>query len=852
MRSGSRRTVRLAAIPAVALVLLLLPGPIAGTPAPAAPRGDPAMGHDVVSAGIVPAVADVPPVPAAASPPRAATPSADPPAFEWATAQIFYGPGDPESLLFGEGSAMVADDRLQNTTTFGGLATGGLSNITLVYNNGTLGYWWYATGNGSPSARANASFASDDARDEAVLFGGLTALPVRTVAQDTWVYSVVNESWTNVSGATAPPARENAAFAIDEDAGVGLLVGGIDPSYSAGGSSGTVLWNDSWILNLSTDQWSPLSVTGGPGPLYGSGLVFDPTLGAFLLFGGCDESHCVNTVWSYVPGSTHWSRLSPGGTAPGGRGSASWVWDPADNVTLLYGGFQPGPDGPVPLGDTFLLDANATDWSTVPGLDGPPPLFGAASAFSDYPGCVGMWVQGGSPATEGIVYNVSLLQSLSAPERNCFGPYGGGTNNPPPPCANATAQLSVKVVDALSGAPLAGADVGMSGSCGTSHGVTDIDGLVNLSEPAPDLVTVSVSRPGYHSAQLAVTFTGAIGETTFVALDPDPSLHARVLGVGPDGTAPLANASVVLDHGIVLGVSDADGWMNATDLPAGPGATEIEADRPGFSEGTATVTVPYTGVVFANLTLYQYGPLDVEVRDALSGRGLAGAMLTVSYVEPIGANVTNVLTSAAGWWNSTGLAGNYSLSAITPGYYRNGTAAPVYHGWVDPTVAVVNLTPIYGADVSVHVRDNVTGAGIPNATVAFGAIVTLSSGPGGWANATNLEPAGLLRIDARATGYYPNATTVTIGPYVTLPDVELRLQPAPPCTLGAPCPASNSTGGGTPFSLLPPPGPWRTALLAGPLILLAATALLLLWPGRTGALPRSGAAAGRPLPGRGL
>ena len=717
---------------------------------------------------------------------------------------------------------MAVDDRFNNTVSFGGRALDGLSAITLVYDNASNGTWWYAGSPVSPSARANASFASYSPGGLAVLFGGLGNLSNLRTLNDTWAYYFGNETWVNVSQAIAPPARENAAFAIDPVAGVGLLVGGIDPRFSSGGTTGTILWNDSWELNLTTMRWTPLSLGGSPPALYGSSMVWDPVVHEFVLFGGCDTARCSDSVWTYSPGSSQWSHPTVGGVDPGGRGSAAFVWDPVDNVSVLYGGFAPGAAGPAALGGTYSLDPTLTGWSVVGSVGGPPPTYGAASAFSDYPGCVGMWVQGGSPALDGVITNDSLLEPVSSLRPNCFTPFGGGTGNgPPPACSNVSAHVSIQVRDAFTGAGLTGADVVVSGGCGTSHGTTRAAGFVNLTEAAPDVLTVTADRIGYHGGTITTAYTGAAGEIVYLNLYPFPALSARVFGSTAQGTFPLADAAVSVGGALIVGSSDSLGWVNATSIPSNGSTVTVGATAPDFSAARSTVPLPYTGVVEVNLTLLAYGSLDLRVRDNWTAQPIGGATLSLTFLDPLGANTTVVRTDSSGWFNSSLEAGNYTVDAGAPGYFSNGTAGGFYHGWVVPTVLVVNLSKVYGADVDVHLLNAATGNPVAQGRVTFGGALSVYSDTRGWANATNLQPEGLLRILVSAWGFYPNTTTVTIAPYVILRDVMVALHPAPPCSPYADCSLLNASAPPPALSLLPPPGAVRTVLLGAPLALAA-------------------------------
>ncbi len=783
-----------------------------------------------------------PPPPSAVPPRSIAGPGpalAAEPTYSWSTAQIYYSPGDPAGLLFGEGAVMAVDDRVQNTVSFGGWAMDGLSDYTLVYDNASNGTWWYAGSPTSPLARANASFASFAPADEAVLFGGLANLSSERTLNDTWAYHFDTETWVNVSSRAAPPARESAAFAIDPADGLGILFGGISPRYAVGNSTGSLLWNDTWLLNLSTFTWTSASIGNGPPAEFGGSLVWDPVADEFLLFGGCSASRCTDGVWTYTPGSARWGHPALGGSPPSARGSAAFVWDPLDNVALLFGGLAPGPDGPVALGGTYLLDVSLGDWSTILSTGGPPPTYGAASAFSDYPGCVGMWVQGGSSAPTGIVYNVSVLEPTSSLIPNCFTPFGGGTGGgPPAACSNVSAHLTVQVRDALTGDGLVGADLDVSGSCGLRHAVSGAGGFVNITEPAPDLLTITASRVGYHSATVSATYTGLPGAVERIDLAPLPTLTVRVFGRTAQGVAPLEGASVTVGGTIVLGTSSADGWVNGSAAGWTGGNVTISASAPGFSVSSVSEPLPYSGVAFANLTLQAFGALAIHVVDNATHLGVPGATINLTFVDPVGANTTVELTDPFGWFNTSLSAGNYSATVAAPGYFSNGTSRPFFHPWIDPTPIEVELARSYGANVAVQVLSAASGRPIANATVSFGGGLSLRSNPAGWANGTNLGPPGLLRISVSAWGYYPNFTTVRVGAYLTLADVPIELTPAPPCSPFADCPAVN--GSAPPgLTLLPPPGLTRTVVLSVPLGLAVAGLAALV-------LPRLRAAGRRP------
>ena len=204
---------------------------------------------------------------------------------------IHPSPTDPTSATFGAGFAFDANG--STGVLFGGEFGSTLENSSCVLarNAGTWKCW--ADGLGvpypAPSPRDNFSFATDTTTDTGVLFGGLINASTPTLDSSTWTLNFTqaasgNEgaAWINVTHAVAPPAREDAAFAIDPTLDVGLLAGGWNPDYQG---SGPITFQDVWEINLTTYNWTRLPVTL-PEAVGGAALAWDLAVGSLVLFGG--------------------------------------------------------------------------------------------------------------------------------------------------------------------------------------------------------------------------------------------------------------------------------------------------------------------------------------------------------------------------------------------------------------------------------------------------------------------------------------------------------------------------------------------------------------------------------------
>lgn len=177
--------------------------------------------------------------------------------------------------------------------------------------------WTNMTGNVSPPARGDASFAYDEAAGYFVLFGGINGCPTNggyceRVLGDTWAYAP-GSGWRELCSGNAtaprcgsePSAREGAAMAYDPTTGSLLLFGG----------SGASLFNDTWQFQNGTwtditGSHAPTSTTGFTQSTNPYSMAFDPALGTMVLVADSGS-------WAYS-GRGNWTAVGEeGSTTPG-------------------------------------------------------------------------------------------------------------------------------------------------------------------------------------------------------------------------------------------------------------------------------------------------------------------------------------------------------------------------------------------------------------------------------------------------------------------------------------------------------------------------------------------------------
>jgi hypothetical protein len=181
-------------------------------------------------------------------------------------------------------SGMVYDAQRERVILFGGSRGGGAGGElgdTWEWN----GTQWTQVATTGPSARITPSMVYDRARGRIVLFGGLAAANTRL--NDTWEWN--GTSWERVLAA-GPATRGLSGMAYDEKRGVTVLFGG-DHDGTANG-----LLRDTWLFDGRT--WTEVTSADGPSARDHVAMAYDPVLERIVLFGGGDSEEAGAWQWN--------------------------------------------------------------------------------------------------------------------------------------------------------------------------------------------------------------------------------------------------------------------------------------------------------------------------------------------------------------------------------------------------------------------------------------------------------------------------------------------------------------------------------------------------------------------------
>jgi N-acetylneuraminic acid mutarotase len=236
------------------------------------------------------------------------------------------------------GQAMAYDALTQQLMMFGGFdqpSTGlVVFNDTWVYDP-AANTWTNLNPSGTvPSARAAPVLAYDPATHRVIMFGGVDDSDTpRKVFNDTWAYDPAANTWTELYPAgDVPPARFEFAMAYDSSNGLMIMFGG------ASEDRGDL--RDTWAYDPIANSWAELNPLGTlPTARYGHSMAYDSSGDRVIMFGGATEDRPdLSDTWEYDSVTNTWTELRPRGEAPGARVYFPLVYVPSTGQVVMFGG----------------------------------------------------------------------------------------------------------------------------------------------------------------------------------------------------------------------------------------------------------------------------------------------------------------------------------------------------------------------------------------------------------------------------------------------------------------------------------------------------------------------------------
>jgi N-acetylneuraminic acid mutarotase len=226
----------------------------------------------------------------------------------------------------------------------------------------------------APSIRFGASMVFNPSDGQILLFGGQSS-PDGTLLNDTWVYDVQGNIWNMVSPPSSPSPRDGCTMVFDPSTGQVILFGGFDGTNHIGET-----WTYGYDIATNNFIWTNVTPSVSPSPRNAPSMAFDSSSGQVVLFGGYSTLD-LNDTWLYDSKANTWTEVSPL-TSPQARDSSSMTFDPCRGQIVLFGGYSNGSN----LNDTWAFNTLTNTWTNLTTPSSPPARFGSSMDFNP---CIG-------------------------------------------------------------------------------------------------------------------------------------------------------------------------------------------------------------------------------------------------------------------------------------------------------------------------------------------------------------------------------------------------------------------------------------------------------------------------------
>jgi hypothetical protein len=296
----------------------------------------------------------------------------------------------PEKMCL---QAMAPIYETDKVLLFGGYRSGDFSwDHTYIYDvsNNT---WTLKIPKNRPLSRYGQAMASIYNDDKVVMFGGM-CLSNGPNFNDTWVYDLSENNWTDITPINNPRRRQHHAM---------VSVYGSDKLVLFGGTDDRCInyhYNDTWVFDFQNTSWTQKTPNGNPGNRSAHSMASIHGTDKILLFGGrynesyTDEFGPYDDTWIYDFSNDTWIDMKPL-THPTGRYFSSMASIYGTDNVMLFGGTNQTWPWPIPeahenpyairtfFNDTWIYDLSENNWTQLTLTTKPTArcLHGMASVY---------------------------------------------------------------------------------------------------------------------------------------------------------------------------------------------------------------------------------------------------------------------------------------------------------------------------------------------------------------------------------------------------------------------------------------------------------------------------------------
>ena len=180
----------------------------------------------------------------------------------------------------------------------------------------------------SPAGRDNHGQSAIYNDDKALIFSGDIGPPFAGSSDnETWIYDLSENTWTKQHPSTIPPSNDNFRMA---------QISGTDRILMFGGWYGG---NTTWIYDVGDDEWTKLDLPVNPPWRYSHAMASVNNDDRVIMMNGCNGSSQVNDLWIYDLSENNWTQKFPVSKPKiGGDYGMAMLYN--DDITILFGGWD--------------------------------------------------------------------------------------------------------------------------------------------------------------------------------------------------------------------------------------------------------------------------------------------------------------------------------------------------------------------------------------------------------------------------------------------------------------------------------------------------------------------------------
>lgn len=178
---------------------------------------------------------------------------------------------------------------------------------------------------------------------------------------DTWIYDYSNNKWSELLSSSSPDDRNSPAMVYDPIKERVILFGGINQDN---------FFNDTWELDLITNEWSKIETENSPGLIADAEMVFDEVNQEVVLFGGHWQSGYFDETWIFDVTEDTWIKLNVT-IHPSQRYGHRMVYSAKKQSIVLFAGHAYNVSDTV-NNDMWIYNCSTKQWSELV-IDSLPP-----------------------------------------------------------------------------------------------------------------------------------------------------------------------------------------------------------------------------------------------------------------------------------------------------------------------------------------------------------------------------------------------------------------------------------------------------------------------------------------------